>query len=170
MTNVVEERLCQESLTLEEGALLAQVPICPSIIHPLFLLGSFFSCVVPSDAKFQVLELGVQLSVLLGCAVSNLEELLTWTEAELLRVTSGDTDMQQTRAQVCRHHHGHCDHHLLYMQVSLAQRCLSNTCTLASSCLAIGSADVEFTEKLVNINHLHFIEQKIEVPKEKMYR
>ena len=153
MTNVVEERLCQESLTIEEGALLAQVPICPSIIHPLFLLGSFFSCVVPSDAKFQVLELGVQLSVLLGCAVSNLEELLTWTEAELLRVTSGDTDMQHTRAQVCRHHHGHCDHHLLYMQVSLAQRCLSNTCTLASSCLAIGSADVEFTEKLVDINY-----------------
>ena len=49
----------------------------------------------------QVLELGVQLSVLLGNPVANLEELLTWTEAELLRVTSGDTDMQHTRAQVC---------------------------------------------------------------------
>ena len=36
------------------------------------------------------------------------------------------------------------------MQVSLAERCLSNTCTLASSCLAIGSADVEFTDKLVD--------------------
>lgn len=48
----------------------------------------------------QVLELGVQLSVLLGNPVANLEELLTWTEAELLRVTSGDTDMQHTRAQV----------------------------------------------------------------------
>jgi len=59
--------------------------------------------------------------------------LLTWSEAELLRVTSGDTGMQHTRAQV-----------------NLAQRCLSNTCTLASSCLAIGSADVEFTEKLVD--------------------
>merc|ERR1719507_782142 len=104
VTSVVEERLCQESLTLEEGALLAQVP-----------------------------ELGVQLSVLLGNPVANLEELLTWTEAELLRVTSGDTDMQHTRAQV-----------------SLAERCLSNTCTLASSCLAIGSADVEFTDKLVD--------------------
>ena len=34
--------------------------------------------------------------------------------------------------------------------MSLAQRCLSNTCILASSCLAIGSADVEFTEKLVD--------------------
>jgi len=65
--------------------------------------------------------------------VANLEELLTWTEAELLRVTSGDTDMQHRRAQV-----------------SLAERCLSNTCALASSCLAIGSADVEFTEKLVD--------------------
>jgi len=104
VTSVVEERLCQESLTLEEGALLAQV-----------------------------LELGVQLSVLLGTPVANLEKLLTWTETELLRVTSGDTDMQHTRAQV-----------------SLAERCLSNTCTLASSCLAIGSADVEFTDKLVD--------------------
>ena len=57
--------------------------------------------VVPFETILQVLELGVQLSVLLGNPVANLEELLTWTEAELLRVTSGDTDMQHTRAQVC---------------------------------------------------------------------
>ena len=40
--------------------------------------------------------------------------------------------------------------HCYLTQVSLAERCLSNTCTLASSCLAIGSADVEFTDKLVD--------------------
>ena len=47
-----------------------------------------------------MLELGGQLSVLLGNPVSDLENLLTWSEAELLRVTSGETDMQHTRAQV----------------------------------------------------------------------
>ena len=47
-----------------------------------------------------MLGLGGQLSVLLGNPVSDLENLLTWSEAELLRVTSGDTDMQHTRAQV----------------------------------------------------------------------
>ena len=107
-----------------------------------------------------MLELGGQLSVLLGNPVANLEELLTWSEAELLRVTSGDTGMQHTRAQVCP---VLCNHWSLilvplimiklwkiYSKASLAQRCLTNTCTLASSCLAIGSADVEFTEKLVD--------------------
>ena len=53
------------------------------------------------NTHLQVLELGGQLSVLLGNPVANLEELLTWSEAELLRVTSGDTGMQHTRAQVC---------------------------------------------------------------------
>ena len=53
------------------------------------------------NSHLQVLELGGQLSVLLGNPVANLEELLTWSEAELLRVTSGDTGMQHTRAQVC---------------------------------------------------------------------
>ena len=33
--------------------------------------------------------------------------------------------------------------------MSLTQRCLANTCALATSCLSIGSADVELTEKLV---------------------
>ena len=47
-----------------------------------------------------MLELGGQLSVLLGNPVSDLENLLTWSEAELLRVTSGETEMQHTRAQV----------------------------------------------------------------------
>ena len=47
-----------------------------------------------------MLELGGQLSVLLGKPVANLEDLLTWSEGELLRVTSGDTEMQHTRAQV----------------------------------------------------------------------
>ena len=47
-----------------------------------------------------MLGLGGQLSVLLGNPVSDLENLLTWSEAELLRVTSGETDMQHTRAQV----------------------------------------------------------------------
>ena len=47
-----------------------------------------------------MLELGGQLSVLLGKPVANLEDLLTWSEGELLRVTSGDTEMHHTRAQV----------------------------------------------------------------------
>ena len=47
-----------------------------------------------------MLELGGQLSVLLGKPVANLEDLLTWSEGELLRVTSGDTEMKHTRAQV----------------------------------------------------------------------
>ena len=33
--------------------------------------------------------------------------------------------------------------------MSLTQRCLANTCALATSCLSVGSADVELTEKLV---------------------
>lgn len=47
-----------------------------------------------------MLELGGQLSVLIGNPVSDLENLLTWSEAELLRVTSGETEMQHTRVQV----------------------------------------------------------------------
>ena len=86
VTSVVEIKLCQESLTIEEGALLTQVRV------------KLVSKCLQSD--FQVLELGGQLSVLLGNPVSDLENLLTWSEAELLRVTSGETDMQHTRAQV----------------------------------------------------------------------
>ena len=88
----------------------------------------------------KVVALAGQLSIILHTdrALARLEELLAWSDRELVPVVMGPGENSNHHTPRTR------------AQVSLCEGVLSTVCDLAVSCLTLGLADTEFTIKVLD--------------------
>lgn len=96
------------------------------------------SCTNKELAK--IVALAGQLIVILhtDTALARLEELLAWSDRELVPVLMGPLENNSQHTQRTR------------SQVSLCEQVLSSMCELTVSCLSLGLADMEFTMKVLD--------------------
>jgi len=87
-----------------------------------------------------VVDMAGQLTVLLqtDTALARLEELLAWSERELVPVVVGPSETNTSHISRTR------------SQVSLCETVLSSLCSLVTSCLSLGLSDPEFTLKVLD--------------------
>merc|ERR1719318_525735 len=88
----------------------------------------------------QVISLAGQLTVLLhtDTALARLEELLAWSDRELVPVVMGPSENNTSHISRTRG------------QVSLCETVLSTLCSLSTCCLSLGLSDPEFTLKVLD--------------------